>query len=119
MVGLSLVCGAVYLVISLTLSARQDDTLVKKRIAVQRLLKEGQEVHDIPGIKHLMSDFLAGHDDLSLVVRQENRAAVFEKDDPLDVWREAHAGGFRALVDVNDGPADRDGGRGVALGVGR
>lgn len=55
MVGLSLVCGAVYLVISLTLSARQDDTLVKKRIAVQRLLKEGQEVHDIPGIKHLMS----------------------------------------------------------------
>lgn len=82
MVGLSLVCGAVYLVISLTLSARQDDTLVKKRIAVQRLLKEGQEVHDIPGIKHLMSDFLAGHDDLSLVVRQENRAAVFEKDDP-------------------------------------
>lgn len=81
LVGLSLVCGAVYLVISLTLSSRQDDTLLKKRAAVQRLLAEGQEVHDIPGIKHLLSDFLAGHDDLSLVVRQQDNTAVFEKDD--------------------------------------
>lgn len=82
MLGLSLVCGAVYLVIALTLAGRQDDMLLKKRTAVERLLKEGQEVHDIPGIKHLMSDFLAGHDDLSLVVRQQNHAAVFDKDNP-------------------------------------
>lgn len=82
LLGLSLVCGAVYLVIALTLAGRQDDMLLKKRTAVERLLKEGQEVHDIPGIKHLMSDFLAGHDDLSLVVRQQNHAAVFEKDNP-------------------------------------
>lgn len=81
MVGLSLVCSVVYLVFSLTLSSRQDDTLVKKRAAVQRLLSEGQEVHDIPGIKHLLNDFLAGHDDLSLVVRQKDGTALFLKDD--------------------------------------
>ncbi|MFT7772800.1 heavy metal sensor histidine kinase [Roseateles sp.] len=81
LVGLSLVCGSVYLVIALTLSSRQDDTLLQKRVAVQRLLGEGREIHDIPGIKHLLSDFLAGHDDLSLVVRQQSGLAVFEKDD--------------------------------------
>ena len=43
MLGLSLVCGAVYLVISLTLASRQDDTLVQKRATVQRLLNEGRK----------------------------------------------------------------------------
>jgi len=81
MVGLGLVCGAVYLVISLTLSGRQDDNLVKKRATVQRLLNEAGEVHDIPGIRHLLNDFLTGHDDLSLVVRQQDGHAVFLKDD--------------------------------------
>lgn len=79
MIGLGLVCGAVYLVISLTLSSRQDDTLVQKRATVQRLLNEAGKVHDIPGIQHLLNDFLAGHDDLSLVVRQQDGMAVFDK----------------------------------------
>lgn len=82
MVGLSLVCGAVYLVISLTLSARQDDTLLDKRAVVQRVLEEGREVHDVPGIKHLLNDLLAGHDDLSLIVRQQNGDMVFTNDAP-------------------------------------
>lgn len=82
MVGLSLVCGAVYLVIALTLSSRQDETLVKKRATVLRLLSEAREVHDVAGIQHLLSDFLTGHDDLSLVVRQRNGHAVFDKNDP-------------------------------------
>ncbi|MFN3302125.1 MAG: heavy metal sensor histidine kinase [Roseateles sp.] len=81
MLGLGLVCGAVYLVIVLTLAARQDETLVMKRAAVERLLTEGEELHDIPSIKHLLSDFLAGHDDVSLVVRQRDGTAVFDKDD--------------------------------------
>jgi len=79
--GLSVACGAVYLVISLTLASRQDDTLLQKRATVQRLLNEAGEVHDIPGIKHLLSDFLTGHDDLSLVVNQQDGTAVFDKND--------------------------------------
>lgn len=80
LVGLSLVCGVVYLVIALTLAGRQDDTLIKKRAAVQRLLAEGEELHDVPAIKHLLSDFLAGHDDLSLIVRQRDGETVIEKN---------------------------------------
>ncbi|TXI24874.1 MAG: heavy metal sensor histidine kinase [Roseateles sp.] len=80
LVGLTLVCGAVYLVIAVTLSNRQDNTLQQKQTAVQRLLSEGRELHDIPGIKHLLSDFLAGHDDLSLVVARADGGRVFAKD---------------------------------------
>lgn len=80
--GLSIVCGAVYWVISLTLSARQDDTLLDRQAVVQRLMDEGRKVHDVPGIRHLLNDFLAGHDDLSLIVREQGGNPVFEKDAP-------------------------------------
>lgn len=83
LLGLSIVSSAVYLVIAFTLASRQDEALQQKQVAVQRLLNEARELHDIPGIKHLLSDFLAGHDDLSLVVRQGDRILVFEKD-PAD-----------------------------------
>lgn len=79
MLGLSLVCGAVYLVIALTLSNRQDETLQQKRATVMRLLSEARDAHDVPAIKHLLSDFLAGHDDLSVIVRQAGGAPVFER----------------------------------------
>lgn len=82
MIGLSLVCGAVYLVIALTLSNRQDETLGKKRGTVQRLLSEARDAHDVPAIKHLLSDFLAGHDDLSAIVRQMDGGLVFERNTP-------------------------------------
>jgi two-component system heavy metal sensor histidine kinase CusS len=80
LLGLSVVCSAVYLVIAFTLASRQDEALQKKQAAVQRLLNEARELHDIPGIKHLLNDFLAGHDDLSLIVRQRDSHLVFEKD---------------------------------------
>lgn len=80
LIGLGLACGAVYLVITLTLSGRQDETLQRKREAVQRLFSEGRGLHDIAGIRHLLSDFLAGHDDLSLIVREASGVPVFEKD---------------------------------------
>lgn len=82
MVGLGFVCGVVYLVIALTLSNRQDETLDKKRATVQRLLSEARDAHDVPAIKHLLSDFLVGHDDLSAVVRQADGGLVFERYTP-------------------------------------
>ena len=82
MLGLGLVCGAVYLVIALTLSNRQDDTLTMKRATVQRLLSEARDAHDVPAIKHLLGDFLAGHDDLSAIVRQADGGLVFERNTP-------------------------------------
>ena len=63
LLGLSGVCGAVYLVIALTLAQRQDDTLALKRDAVQRLLAEGEAGarHDVASLQHLLGEFLAGH----------------------------------------------------------
>lgn len=68
-VGLGLLCSVVYVVIALTLSSRQDEVLQHKSVAVQRLLGEGRDVHDPASLRHLLGDFLAGHDELSLVVR--------------------------------------------------
>jgi two-component system heavy metal sensor histidine kinase CusS len=80
MLGLGLVCGAVYFVIALTLSNRQDETLQQKRATVMRLLSEARDAHDVPAIKHMLSDFLTGHDDLSVVVRQSNGEAIFARN---------------------------------------
>ncbi|WP_422015584.1 heavy metal sensor histidine kinase [Roseateles sp.] len=80
MVGLGGVCAVVYVVIALTLAHRQDELLAHKRVAVERLLNEGGAVHDLASIRHLLSDFMAGHDELSLAVRQPGRAPVFERN---------------------------------------
>lgn len=82
MLGLGLVFGAVYVVIAATLSHRQDDTLATKQATVQRLLSEARDAHDVPAIKHLLSDFLVGHDDLAVVVFQADGRRVFSRDIP-------------------------------------
>lgn len=81
MVGLGMACAAVYVVIALTLTQRQDDVLQQKRTAVERLLQEGSTVHEEASIQHLLNDFLSGHEELSLIVRRADGTAVFEKDD--------------------------------------
>ncbi|WP_431264593.1 heavy metal sensor histidine kinase [Roseateles chitinivorans] len=68
MAGLGVVCIAVYVVIFLTLDQRQDQTLSMKREAVQHLLQEGRGAHDLESVRHLLNDFLAGHDELTLSV---------------------------------------------------
>lgn len=80
MLGLGLVFGAVYVVIAATLSHRQDDTLATKRATLQRLLGEARDAHDVPAIKHLLSDFLVGHDDLVAAVFQADGSLVFRRD---------------------------------------
>lgn len=68
MLGLGAVCAAVYLVFMLTLDQRQDETLRMKRAAVEHLLKEGRGAHDLASVRHLLTDFLAGHDEMTLTV---------------------------------------------------
>ncbi|MBN6746265.1 heavy metal sensor histidine kinase, partial [Acidithiobacillus sp. MC2.1] len=75
MFGLGLASVAVYVVISLTLSQRQDDLLAQERIAVERLLEEGSNS------QHLLNDLLAGHEELSLTIRRRDGTLVFAKDD--------------------------------------
>lgn len=78
MLGLGLVCAAVYVVITVTLSQRQDETLTQKQVAVEHLLTEGRGAHDLAGVRHLLKDFLAGHDELSLRLVNGDGLLIFE-----------------------------------------
>ncbi len=78
MLGLGLVCAAVYVVIAATLSERQDETLTQKQVAVEHLLTEGRGAHDMAGVRHLLKDFLAGHDELSLRLVNGDGQVIFE-----------------------------------------
>jgi len=78
MLGLGLVCAAVYLVIAATLSQRQDDTLKQKQAAVEHLLTEGPGAQDMAGVRHLLKDFLAGHDELSLRLIDGDEQLIYE-----------------------------------------
>lgn len=74
----ALVCAAVYVVIAVTLSQRQDETLTQKQVAVEHLLTEGRGAHDLAGVRHLLKDFLAGDDELSLRLVNGDGQVIFE-----------------------------------------
>lgn len=79
-IGLGVVCAAVYVVIAVTLSQRQDETLDQKQAAVTHLLTERGAGHSVAELQHLLSDVLAGHTELSLRVTDADGVAVFEKN---------------------------------------
>lgn len=79
-IGLGLVCAAVYVVIAVTLSQRQDETLDQKQAAVTHLLTERGAGHSVAELQHLLSDVLAGHTELSLRVTGADGVAVFDKN---------------------------------------
>ncbi len=95
MLGLGLVCAAVYVVIALTLSQRQDDTLAQKQAAVEHLLSEGRLTDGLASLRHLLKDFLAGHEELSLHLLDDKGALIFESTarpaPPADSKRQAFA----------------------------
>lgn len=62
------ICLAVYFVIAFTLAERQDATLNQKQEAIEHLLLDGRNLTDVGGVRHLLVDYLAGHDELSLSV---------------------------------------------------
>lgn len=78
MLGLGLVCVAVYIVIAWTLSVRQDDMLRQKQISVQHLLTEGRGAHDLASVRHLLNDFMTGHDELSLRLADARGDLIYE-----------------------------------------
>ncbi|MCW0038616.1 hypothetical protein OIO03_24300, partial [Acinetobacter baumannii] len=70
----------VYLVIAQTLSAKQADALDHKQIALERMLNESKSQVDSESLQGTLLDFLSGHDDLSLLVRKDekNGEALFD-----------------------------------------
>jgi two-component system, OmpR family, heavy metal sensor histidine kinase CusS len=78
-VGLGLVCAAVYAVIALTLAQRQDDTLDQKQAAITQLLGERAHGHSPAELEHLLGDMLAGHSDMSLQVTGAGGRPIFDR----------------------------------------
>lgn len=77
-VGLGFVCIAVYFVISVTLSERQQDTLDHKKTAIEHLLSESRGVHSPEALNHMLNDFVTGHDELSLRLVPTSGKSAFE-----------------------------------------
>jgi two-component system heavy metal sensor histidine kinase CusS len=72
--GLGLLCGAIYLALALTLSQRQTQTLDQKQQAVQQLLAEGRS-----GAQRdeQLRDLLAGHSELALSLHDAQGRLLF------------------------------------------
>ena len=78
MLGLGLVCTAVYWVIAMTLSERQDATLDQKQAIVRHLVNEGRSSLAADGIKHALDDFLAGHEDMALRLQGPDGRSLYD-----------------------------------------
>ncbi|MFZ5520664.1 MAG: heavy metal sensor histidine kinase [Pseudomonadota bacterium] len=78
-IALGLICGAVYVVISLVLSQRQDDTLDQKQSAVYRLLTDDSAQRELRDLEYPLKDMLAGHADLSLRIVDAGGRLLFER----------------------------------------
>lgn len=83
LIGLGLVCSAVYLVTATTLSNRQNETLDQKAVMVQHLLSEGRAQLDDPGLQHQLNDFLAGHEALTLKLQAPGGQSIYASSPPL------------------------------------
>lgn len=78
-VALGAVCGAVYLVIAMSMSQRQMEVLTQKEAAMVELLKEHPAPADPVLVAHSLNDMLAGHDDFSLRIDDGAGRRIYER----------------------------------------
>lgn len=78
-IGLSVICGALYLGFDWTLSQRRDETLAQKEAAVRDLLAQTRGAHRPEDVPHLLQDMLAGHGDLGLRLVDGAGQVVFSR----------------------------------------
>lgn len=79
MVGLGLVCGALYMGFDWTLDQRRHETLAQKETAVRDLLAQTRGAHRPEDVPHLLQDMLAGHGDLGLRLVDGTGRTVFSR----------------------------------------
>ncbi|MDR2327027.1 MAG: heavy metal sensor histidine kinase [Acidovorax sp.] len=102
-VGLGLVCVVVYLAIAWTLTDRQREALDHKQTAIEHLLSESRGVHSPEALRHMLNDFLTGHDELSLrIVSASGRNIYALTRQPEDAVRST-VRRFAVDVPVADG----------------
>ena len=79
MLGLGLVCAAVYVVAAMTFDQHQHETLAIKQQAVLHLMTESRSVHEPMGMAHMLDDFLTGLDELSLRITDARGQVIYER----------------------------------------
>ena len=103
MIGLGLVCGALYFGFDWTLDQRRDETLAQKETAVRDLLAQTRGAHRPEDVPHLLQDMLAGHGDLGLRLVDGAGQVLFSRLLPQAVVATAPVHHFQ--MSVTDMPA--------------
>jgi two-component system, OmpR family, heavy metal sensor histidine kinase CusS len=76
-IGLALIATVVYATIAMHLASQQVQTLKHKQALVIHLLDEAMQSGDMDELRHRLDDFLAGHDDLALTLRNADGATLY------------------------------------------
>lgn len=80
LLGLVLMSLIVYFVCSHHLNSRQKDGLNEKRSLVQHLAEEARQTGDVEELQHNLQDFMAGHHELTLEVRDTSNNILFQSE---------------------------------------
>lgn len=81
LVGLGLVCAAVYVATHLSLASRQAVSLEQHRQVIEHLVEELTTPGDLAILRHKLDDFFAGRSDLRLRLRSASGQWVYGADD--------------------------------------
>lgn len=80
LLGLILISLIVYFVCSSHLNSRRNTDLNQKQALVMHLAEEAQESGDFEQLYHNLEDFMAGHHELSLEIRDAAKNNLFQSD---------------------------------------
>ncbi|MDR0225793.1 MAG: heavy metal sensor histidine kinase [Burkholderiaceae bacterium] len=100
MLGLGLVCAAVYVVAAMTFDQHQRETLDIKQQAVLHLVTESRSAHEPAGLAHMLDDFLTGLDELSLRITDYRGQVIYQRTRAHDQGRTLQRGFDLVLADT-------------------
>lgn len=94
LLAMAVICSAVYLDASASLSDRQSDVIANKRAQIQHLMAETHEEAESGALKHTLNDILAGHDELGLRIDDENGRPIYVRSPPIRSGTEVRRDSF-------------------------
>jgi len=81
LLALALFSFAIYFVISSHLTSRQKDAMLEKQALVHHLVEESRQTGDIEELRHQLDDFLAGHHELVIELKDANGKILYQNSD--------------------------------------
>ena len=79
--GMASLSTAVYILTASSIESRQTETLSRYQLLVTHLVSEVKSAQDFAIVQHKLDDFLLGHEDLSVVLRNSAAVVVYQKRD--------------------------------------